>query len=70
LANLGVVVSLRPLLPVVLGALVVVAGEDELLDDVPPEDEPAEEPQPEISASAATAAGMARHLPICERTLA
>jgi hypothetical protein len=62
---LGVVASLRPLLPVVLCVLVVMADEDELLEDELPE-----EPQPEMSASVATAAGMARHLPICLRTLA
>jgi len=63
-ANLGVVVTFRPPLLVLLCDDVpdVVAGEEELLED--------ELPQPESRASAAHAAGIARHLPICLRTLA
>jgi hypothetical protein len=66
-ANLGVVVTFRLPLSVVLcaGVLDVLADEDELLEVELPE-----EPQPESRASAAHAAGIARHLPICLRTLA
>jgi hypothetical protein len=61
-----VVVTLRPPL-LVVPALVLDGG---LEDEVAFEEELLEEPQPEMSDSAAMAAGMARHLPICPRTLA